>query len=294
MWWHKVVEHVYNTVLTSVMAVVMVITTALNWYISEQYETVERIEDEYILVGSEPESIRSQIFNGYTLEEYGYGYPVPQTNWGRLILEVPIINQKPELPNGCEIVCATSLLNYLGFPAEKVDMANNYLDKDSTFIEPEKDLIYGPDPGKVHVGDPFGWGYGCYAPVIVNSLNKYFEQNGSENRAYSLENLTEAHIELLLDSGVPLIVWATTDMKPYTYSEKSEWIFHGETGLFSWRGNSHTLLLAGYDNTHYFFMDPLDKTEYVSYPKSSFLNRWQEGGAQTVAVRINDVPKSEE
>lgn len=39
----------------------------------------------------------------------------------------PILYQMPELPTGCEITALTMLLNYYGLPAEKVEMATEYL-----------------------------------------------------------------------------------------------------------------------------------------------------------------------
>lgn len=40
----------------------------------------------------------------------------------------PII-QYPDLPTGCETTSLTMVLNYLGYPVDKLDLADHYLDK---------------------------------------------------------------------------------------------------------------------------------------------------------------------
>ncbi|MBQ7784498.1 MAG: C39 family peptidase, partial [Oscillospiraceae bacterium] len=40
-----------------------------------------------------------------------------------------MIMQNPELPTGCEITSLTMLLRHIGYDADKLDMADNYLPK---------------------------------------------------------------------------------------------------------------------------------------------------------------------
>ena len=285
----------YNLLLTVVLGVSFAVTSGINYYESVQSEVVRSVENDYISSGKDDEltSIRLQKICGYTIEEFGESYTPPDGLFNGKIIDVPIISQKPELPNGCEITSAAALLKYLGYNADKVTLSRQYLDKSEDFLLVEgenenEDIMYGPNPCEQYVGDPEGWGYGCYAPVIEKALNSYFADSGSKNKAYCPDNLSEAHLEYFIDCGVPVIVWATIDMKPYTYDENSEWVFHGESDLFCWAGNSHTLVLAGYDDDEYFFMDPNDKDELQAYPKSAFLHRWAQNGRQMVVVKLND------
>ena len=75
-------------------------------------------------------------------------------------IEVDNIMQYPELPTGCETVALTILLNHLGFPADKVDIARNYLPKLDFYWE--NGILYGADYKTTFAGDPeseyaYGW-----------------------------------------------------------------------------------------------------------------------------------------
>ena len=227
------------------------------------------------------------LYNGYTVEELGEGYPQPVSVFGKLVLDVPIINQYPELPIGCEITSATAVLQYLGFNVDKLYLTDNYLIWDDNFTYDEEMVSHGPDPYKVFAGDPYNWGYGCFAPVIVDALNRYFEDHAPNYEAISLEETNSADIEKLLNEGVPMIVWASRDMKPYNYREPAEWLINGTGEPYTWIGNSHTLVLCGYDNACYYFMDCDDKDEIMPYLKEQFLNRFTENGSQCIVIKIN-------
>ncbi|MCH5193316.1 MAG: C39 family peptidase [Oscillospiraceae bacterium] len=226
------------------------------------------------------------LYNGYTVEELGEGYDKPSSIFGKIVLDVPIINQYPELPIGCEITSAAAVLQYLGFEADKLWLTDNYLIWDDNFTYDDEMVSHGPDPYKVFAGNPYDWGYGCFAPVIVDTLNRYFADYAPGYEAISLEDTNSADIEKLLNEGVPMIVWASRDMKAYNYREPAEWLINGTDELYTWIGNSHTLVLCGYDSTCYYFMDCDDKDEITPYLKEQFLNRFTENGSQCIVVKL--------
>ena len=94
-------------------------------------------------------------------------------------------------------------------------------------------------------------------------------------------------MEKLIDEGVPLIVWASQDMKSYKYRQSATWIIKDSGAEQQWLGNSHTLVLCGYDNNCYYFMDCNNKKEITPYSKTGFMNRWEENGSQCVAVKLD-------
>ena len=51
------------------------------------------------------------------------------TQPARTLTNFAVINQHPELPTGCEATALTMVLNYYGFGADKLDIADNYLPK---------------------------------------------------------------------------------------------------------------------------------------------------------------------
>lgn len=91
----------------------------------------------------------------------------------KVLLDVPYISQKDRYPTGCESVSAVMLLNYLGYGITVDSFIADYLEiEDFEMID---GIRYGPHPEKVFCGDPYSEdGMGCYAPVIVNTLNKIF------------------------------------------------------------------------------------------------------------------------
>jgi uncharacterized protein YvpB len=230
------------------------------------------------------------LYNGFTVEELGAGYDKPAEIFGKAVIDVPLINQYPELPVGCEPTCAAALLQYLGFETDKLDFTDNYLEYDDNFYYDGGGNSHGPDPRKVFAGNPYEWGYGCSDNVLAEAMNRFFAANDSACTALAMdEEINSADIEKLIGEGVPIIVWATIDMKSLNYREPSEWIMDGTAGeVYRWYGNSHTLVLCGYDSNCYYFMDPNDKDKITPYIKSSFLTRFEENGYQAVVVKLPD------
>ncbi|MBQ3162451.1 MAG: C39 family peptidase [Oscillospiraceae bacterium] len=275
-----------NKVLVTTLALCTAVCTVIADYVytgqiyDERSAEIERYEQ----LDADPNT----LYCGYTIEQLGEGYEKPESVFGKVSIDVPIINQFPELPIGCEITSATAVLQYLGFDVDKIYMTENYLPWDDNFTYDENMVSHGPDPYKVFAGNPYDWGYGCFAPVITESLNTFFISNDPDYEALSLENINEADIEKLINEGVPMIVWASRGMKPYKYREPATWLLNDTGEEFNWIGNSHTLVLCGYDSNCYYFMDCDDKTEITAYSKENFLNRFEENGSQCVVVKINN------
>lgn len=273
-----------NKLLVTTLGICTAVCTVIADYVytgqvfDERSAEIERYES----LNADPH----MLYCGYTVEELGTGYVKPSSVFGKVLLDVPIINQYPELPIGCEITSAAAVLQYLGFDVDKLYLTDNYLEWDDNFTYDEEMVSHGPDPYKVFAGDPYDWGYGCFAPVIQKSLNKYFADNAPNYEAILPEDINAADIEKLLDEGVPMIVWASREMKPYNYRQPAEWLINGTGEQYTWIGNSHTLVLCGYDSSCYYFMDCDDKEEITPYLKEQFLNRFEENGRQCVVVKI--------
>ncbi len=182
---------------------------------------------------------------------------VPQ-NKNRVVLDVKNIQQKPELPKGSEITCATMVLNYYGFNVNKMDMLK-YLK-----------IVEAPDANGVwvsideaYVGNPkLETGYGCSNAVIEDAIDNYLK--AEKNTDYEVKdpiivayrNLDDFYDEI--NNGNPIIVWVSTDMTDIKKTEKG-WKtaylddYHCPT-------NAHCLVLIGYDKDKgtAIFSDPLD------------------------------------
>ncbi len=187
---------------------------------------------------------------------------VPQ-NKNRVVLDVKNIQQKPELPRGSEITCATMLLNYYGFNVSKMDMLK-YL----PIVEaPDANGVW-VSPLDAYVGNPkLETGYGCYNNIIKKAIRAYFKTEKITD--YEVKDPVKTNFVDLyeeINKNNPVIIWASNDMTDIKFSEKG-WKTASED--FYWPTNVHCLVLIGYDKDKgtAIFSDPLDPKGTVEYPE---------------------------
>jgi uncharacterized protein YvpB len=203
-------------------------------------------------------------------------------------LNVPFIDQRKKYPTGCESVAAVMALQYYGMPISVETFIDRYLPKGRAPFMDSTGTRFGDDPRKVFLGNPYSdKGWGCYAPVIVNAVNRYIDKYKYSVKAVygvSLDALCKQYI----DKGVPVLIWATQNMarvkKP---TPAHTWTIIGTNETFTWISPMHCLLLVGYDATGYYFNDSLQGKNY-RYSKSSVQTAYKAIGMQ--AVIISDTP----
>lgn len=198
----------------------------------------------------------------------------------KIILSVPHLQQGDALPNGCEAVCAATLLQYCGFSVTAEEFVDSYLP-----CEPVKlrwGCRYGPNPSKAYAGNPrqSRGGFGCFAPAIASALKNYLPQS------YVVTDLTGKSLSELaityIGVGVPIAVWVTQDMQPI---EKAyQWQSYDKSETFLYPVNQHCMVLCGFDTEKYYFSDPLSAEEIVSYPRETVENCYRSMGMQAVAI----------
>lgn len=246
--------------------------------------SVRRMEDLAYIVGEQRPI--DTFLAMHPLKDLSTGYPPPEVKDGKtLVTGVPIINQFPELPVGCEITSATVLLQYLGYDVDKMTMERDYLPKDNNFFYDKSGVRWGPDPNKAFVGNPKDHGLGCLAPVIANSIDSYLKAQGSQGYAVQLQNADQATLETLLDNGVPIQVWASREMMSFRYTPNNQWTISGSGQNYVWPANSHSLVLIGYDANNYYFSDCDNKPQITPYEKSEFLAKWNQFGRQGIVIK---------
>jgi uncharacterized protein YvpB len=282
-----------NAVIAGVLSL-----CALSFGAASDYTETLNIEDarlEEVAVYAEKKVPRDRVFSGSTIDQYVdtwedfKGDVDNEIFGGKVLINVPIVNQYPEMPVGCEISAATSLINYMGFKISDTDFAKKYFPHEEEadnygFWYDEDDVFHGPDPNKEFIGNPFGWGYGIYPAAVARAMNTYFLNVGSTSRAVAVNGLIEEDFKRLIDGGVPVIVWATLDMDSFNYRDPGVWITPDGKEI-TWYKGSHTLLLCGYDDDAFFFMDPNDKDEIIPYGKSLFMTRFKEAGEKAIIVK---------
>lgn len=115
---------------------------------------------------------------------------------GSARLNVPLIKQRPELPNGCEITAVTMMVNYAGNPVSKMKLAAEMPRHPS-------------NPNLGYIGNPAGDGITIFPPALMKLVNKY---------TGNAKNLTGLNLDALyyqLDLGHPVVTWNTLHGFPY-------------------------------------------------------------------------------
>lgn len=175
-------------------------------------------------------------------------------------------------------------LQYLGISISPETFIDNYLDKGRTPYSDESGNLFGDDPRKVFLGDPYSKnGWGCWAPVIENAVNKFIGKNYTVKTIYgsSIDELCSKYI----DNDIPVLVWATQNMAPAR--RYKTWYITGTSDQFTWITPMHCLLLVGYDDSGYYFNDPL-QCKNMRYDKSKVISAYNALNCQAVVI----APKS--
>lgn len=196
----------------------------------------------------------------------------------KVLLETPYLSQSG-YPTGCESASAVMLLRDAGYSTTIADFIDRALD--IGYLYSDGYTLYGPDPNKAFIGDPrSSTGYGCYAPVITNALNRIL--NGGDKA----ENVTGTSLSKLIDkyidNGTPVAIWATINMIEMEYT--TQWIIPETGELFTWKSNEHCLVLVGYDDKYYYINDPYNSNGLMAYSRSVVEQRFTVMGSQAVVI----------
>ena len=183
----------------------------------------------------------------------------------------PII-QYPDLPTGCETTSLTMVLNYLGYPVDKLDLADHYLDKKP---------VGEADFYKYFVGDPRDVAsFGCYSPVIVKAGNRYLEKKGSELNARNISGSPLEALAAYTKQGIPVIVWGTAGCRPGHYTVT--WEIDGRN--MTWYSPEHCMVLVACYADRVVLADPL-WGRFVTYDRNLFDKRYRSLHRQAVVIR---------
>jgi len=195
------------------------------------------------------------------------------------LISVPYISQSGGYPTGCEIVSASMLLQHYEYDVSVDEFIDNYLERSS--LEEINGNLYGPDPNEAFAGDPRSvYSYGCYAPVIVSSLNKILgEEHWVKNTTGSEFNEL---IENYIDKEIPVLVWTSINLIPTSVG--TEWYVRESGERIQWISNEHCMVLVGYDKDKYYFNDPYEDNGVVGYDKELVEERFRELGNQSIVI----------
>ncbi|RIX50964.1 hypothetical protein D3P08_17900 [Paenibacillus nanensis] len=205
-----------------------------------------------------------------------------QLDMTEVYIDVPLVMQKPELPNGCEITSLTSVLNGLGYDLSKEVMADNYLPQEPFYRKDGK--LYGADPNKAYAGNPrdqIAWF--SYAPPIIEAANTVFTEFGGDYEPVDLTGSTREQIYEELKQGRPVVIWVTLDLSPPKVT--SSWYLNTTGELFKAPVNLHCVVLNGYSasNNRVHVMNPLQGQ--VTYDADQFFASYDALGTHALVIR---------
>lgn len=235
---------------------------------SSQTNNVTNASEGFIPSNEQSLDPQNQLPSGSSFSiDNGY-LPAPTS----MIQDFTVLSQYPELPTGCETTSLTMVLNYNNVPADKCDIADNYL---------EKGEVGTVDFRVAFEGDPRDENsYGCYAPVLTKAANRYLLANGYSLTANDISGTAFTDLLAYIDQGVPVIVWGTQDCKQGQYT--TTWIIDGEE--LTWYYPEHCMVLLGYSDYQVWVADPMHG-EVLAYDRVIFETRYQELFQQAIVIQ---------
>lgn len=208
------------------------VNIALNSEISELEDKIIKLENSVI-------SLR---------EEYNKLVKENEAKHTFYITNVPVINQYPDYPTGCESVALTILLNYYGV-AVTPDNIISYLPKgDAPYSKDGK--LYGGNPELEFVGNPYSLNsFGVYEKPLAEVANKF-------KPGIKIATGTDFdEIIKIVGSGQPVIVWTSMNLAT-PYISKS-WIYEPTGETIYWKANEHAVVVIGYTSDKVIISDPI-------------------------------------
>lgn len=185
------------------------------------------------------------------------------------MLNVPQINQNPELKYGCEVTSLAMLLQYAGVKVDKMTLAKQ-IKKDPTPINMtnRRDIIKWGNPDVGFVGDVTGKsaGYAVYEQPMIDLIELYLPERAVDLTKSSFDDLLKQ-----VSNGRPVVVWTTGNYKPPVRWE--EW--KHSNGTLKTTLDLHVVVLVGYDEKYVYINDPLSGKKQQAVDKNTFIKSWE-------------------
>ncbi|MED3779494.1 C39 family peptidase [Heyndrickxia sporothermodurans] len=195
----------------------------------------------------------------------------------KVLLDIPVTSQFPELARGCEVTSLSMLLNSAGIKSDKMTLAKQ-IKKDPTPRKIINNNIYYGHPNDGFVGDIYTYskpGLGVYVQPIIELANKYLPGK--------IVNLTKSSFDELkipLSNGQPIWIIINTQYKKLPDSYFTTW--HTKKGAIRITSKEHSVLITGYDKNFIYFNDPLTGKKNKKAPINDFKEAWVQMGSQAI------------
>lgn len=195
----------------------------------------------------------------------------------KVMIDVPAINQFPELPRGCEVTSLSMLLLHAGIQADKMTLAKEIKKNPEPYLI-ENGKIYFGHPNEGFIGDMYSFdnpGLGVYHKPVKELAEKYMPG--------SIDDLTGSDFEDLkihLSDGRPVWVIINTAYKQLSDDFFQTW--YTPNGKIQITYKEHSVLITGYDQDYMYFNDPLTGEKNKKAPITDFGKAWVQMGKQAI------------
>lgn len=197
----------------------------------------------------------------------------------KVLLNVPLIEQLPELPRGCEVTSLAMLFAYHQLSVDKMFLAEK-VTKDPTPYHKKGDTIYFGDPHQGFVGDMYNRtnpGYGVYHLPIEQLAKEYTDKD-----VINLTGTSFDHVLLQLSQGHPVWIISNTKYSKLPSSAFETW--QTPNGPREITYHLHSVVITGFDQEFIYFNDPLEGTKNRKIPRKSFIEAWEQMGKQAIVL----------
>lgn len=192
----------------------------------------------------------------------------------RVLLNVPPLQQFPELPRGCEVTSLAMMINFAGISVDKRTLANEipkvpYLNNEG----------FHGNPHQGFVGNMFTYnepGLTVYHEVIEELAKQYLP-----NQIDNLSGGDFTAVKKKLNEGKP--VWVIVG-STFSYLSEEHWeIWNTGEGEIKVTRKVHSVLVTGYDDNKIYFNDPFFREENRSANYEDFVTSWIQFGSQAIS-----------
>lgn len=186
----------------------------------------------------------------------------------KVLLNVPLIKQNPELRYGCEVTSLAMVMKYAGVNTNKMTLYRQ-IKKDHDPLRMNKGNITSwGNPEDGFVGDMTGRhpGYAVFEKPMIDLINHYLP-----GRAVNLTGKHFDSVQQHVSRGFPVVMWTTGD---YKLPDRPESWAHGKTTIKT-PLDLHAVVLVGYDSTNLYLNDPLSGRKQVKVNKQQFIQTWK-------------------
>lgn len=190
------------------------------------------------------------------------------SNINQKIIDVPLINQNPELKYGCEVTSLAMVLNHAGVNVTKMELYQKIKKDPDPIVRVKGDIIKWGDPAVGYVGDMTGKqaGYAAFDQPMVQLTNHYLP-----GRAVNLTNKSFEDILNHVRKGYPVVIWTTGD---YNLPDRWESWQHGDR-IIKTPLDLHVVVLVGFDDNFVYINDPLSGRKQAKVSKERFISSWK-------------------